>query len=159
MDLTEAGFVTKLRTTGRGVTAGWKPLGLALGILAAVLLPALRRRAPPAPAEALRRIAQAQAAFREAAPGRTYAGSLAALGVEGPPGCRVRFLATDQNGASLDPRRRFACCAVPEPPGKGLRTYLVDEAGLVYARDTGGEPPGAWPADDPTEAGWTVLEP
>jgi len=145
-----------------------------LGAIAAVAVPhrfrANRAAGEAAAIQALEAIVKAEAVYRESEGGsRRYCQDLAALGAgQGraglPPlgllaGYRFGSIETDENAAPLAPERRFAYYAVPEIYGvKGMRTLIVDSAGRIFAKDTGrSAPPPAWPASDPTAAGWTIL--
>jgi len=60
-------------------------------------------------------------------------------------------------GAFHNPAK-FAFCAYPERyPARGRQTYLVNEEGCVYRKDTGGKPVTRWPAD-PRAEGWQSLD-
>lgn len=54
----------------------------------------------------------------------------------------------------------YAFCAWPAEYNKtGVRTYVVNEEGVVYQLDLGvGGAVEQWPADDPTTAGWVPSE-
>lgn len=82
----------------------------------------------------------------------------------------TRSMKSDAKGASYcmdedgDGKREtspvgFAFCAWPAEYGKsGRRTLIVNEEGVVYAKDLGSgatEGCDAWPAEDPTTAGWS----
>ena len=151
----------------------------ALGLVGAFLVPRrfqdLRERNEAAAARALLALAKAEAVYREGA--GAYSGDLAALadalaasgraaafpdlpgrGLE--HGYRFGSVEIDETGRPLPRGRRFAYYAVPEVYHvTGERTMLVDPEGRVYARDEGaGLIPSAWPASDPTAAGWLILD-
>ena len=74
-------------------------------------------------------------------------------------GHRFGRVALDENGAPFenkDGKSRFAYYAVPKTYA-GQRTCLVGEEGRIYAKDTKGEAPRAWPASDPTAKGWVAC--
>ena len=54
----------------------------------------------------------------------------------------------------------FAFCAYPASYGNtGVRTFIVNEAGVVYQNDLGSSGAIAqWPSTDPTTVGWTAVE-
>jgi hypothetical protein len=53
---------------------------------------------------------------------------------------------------------RYGFCAYPAEHGKdGIRTFIVNEEGVVYSKDTGGEAVMSWPGRDPTMDGWVAT--
>ena len=145
-----------------------------LGLVGAFLLPHrfrdLRGMNEAAATKALQALAKAEAAYHEA--GGTYLGDLAALpgALKGLPadfpsrgqdrGYRFGSVEIDETGRPLPRGARFAYYAIPEIYHvTGIRTLLVAPEGRVYAKDTGSSlPPSAWPASDPTTAGWILLD-
>jgi len=83
----------------------------------------------------------------------------------------LRVLKTDQGGeeylldgdgvASTNPAK-YAFCAYPAEYDKsGVRTFIVNEEGVVYQKDQGPdvtEGTDRWPSEDPTTAGWVASE-
>ena len=150
----------------------------ALSLVGAFLVPRRfrndRERNEAAAARGLKALAKAEAVYHEA--GGSYCGDLAALCDVLPagarkalpdlpargtgPGYRFGSVEIDETGRPLPRGRRFAYYAIPETYHvTGIRTLLVDPEGLVYAKDAGSSlPPSAWPASDPTAAGWIVLD-
>jgi hypothetical protein len=64
----------------------------------------------------------------------------------------------DGDGKKTTNLSQWAYCAYPAQHNKdGVRTFIVNEEGVVYAKDTGGKPVEKWPGADPTTAGWTVT--
>lgn len=62
---------------------------------------------------------------------------------------------TDGDGRAVENTERFAFCAWPaQYPATGRLTYMVDESGIVYAKDNGGAAVTQWPGLDPTQSGW-----
>lgn len=60
------------------------------------------------------------------------------------------------NGVKVANDYKFAFVAYPAEYDKtGKRTFIVNETGTVYGKDTGGQPVLQWPAADPVSAGWT----
>ena len=55
---------------------------------------------------------------------------------------------------------QFAFCAFPADYGRSaVRTFIVNQAGVVYAMDLGsGERVMQWPAVDPNSEGWVKLD-
>lgn len=55
---------------------------------------------------------------------------------------------------------KFAFCAYPaEYNVTGVRTFIVNEKGIVYCRDLGdAKPIDKWPCEDPTKEGWGVSD-
>ncbi len=54
----------------------------------------------------------------------------------------------------------FAFCGYPATyPMTGVRQHIVNEQGVVFAREVGSVPPTiAWPASDPSTVGWVAVE-
>ena len=51
----------------------------------------------------------------------------------------------------------YGFCVYPADYGKdGVRTFIVNEEGVVYGMDTDGKPVDTWPGADPTMEGWGV---
>ncbi len=147
-----------------------------LGLVGAFLLPRRfqdnRDRNESLAVRALLALAKGEAVYHEAS--GSYLGDLAALSdamaahaeafADLPhsgrkAGYRFGGVEIDETGRPLPRGRRFAYYAVPETYHvTGVRTLLVDPEGLVYAKDAGSSlPPTAWPASDPTAAGWVIL--
>lgn len=52
---------------------------------------------------------------------------------------------------------RFPCFAYPaEYPKNGTRTFIINEANVVFWKDTKGKPPQVFP-DNPAKEGWKKL--
>ncbi|MEK7866509.1 MAG: DUF2950 family protein [Planctomycetota bacterium] len=65
----------------------------------------------------------------------------------------------DGDGFMTHPTR-FAFCGYPaQYPTSGVRQYIVNEEGVVFAQELGVVPPTTtWPATDPTTLGWLAVE-
>ena len=65
----------------------------------------------------------------------------------------------DGDGFMTNPTR-FAFCGYPAIyPTSGVRQFIVNEEGVVFAREVGAVPPTTtWPAVDPTTLGWLAVE-
>lgn len=65
----------------------------------------------------------------------------------------------DGDGYMTHPTR-FAFCGYPAIyPVTGVRQHIVNEQGVVFARELGAVPPTTvWPAPDPTTLGWLAVE-
>ena len=57
---------------------------------------------------------------------------------------------------------RYGFCAYPAEYGKtGVMTFIVNQAGVRYQKDTGGKNIDQWPCEedkDPTADGWKVVD-
>jgi hypothetical protein len=63
------------------------------------------------------------------------------------------------NGIKAANDYTFAFVAYPAEYGKtGKNTFIINETGTVYKKDTSGQPVLQWPAADPTSAGWQIAE-
>jgi len=63
----------------------------------------------------------------------------------------------EADGKAVDPRKSWAIAAVPAVNDEyHVYTYIINKQKLTYARDTGGQPPRAWPRkeDINVEGGW-----
>ncbi len=68
---------------------------------------------------------------------------------------------TDPDGDGLMTNlTRFGFCGYPAIyPNTGSRQHIVNEQGVVFARELGAVPPTTvWPATDPTTLGWLAVE-
>jgi hypothetical protein len=64
----------------------------------------------------------------------------------------------DGDGMKLKSKRGFAFCAFPDRHGRdGWQTFIVNEEGPMWKKDTGGKPVDRWPANPPGE-GWSKLD-
>ncbi len=65
----------------------------------------------------------------------------------------------DGDGFMTHPTR-FAFCGYPAAYGvTGVRQYIINEEGVVFAQELGAVPPTTvWPASDPTTLGWLAVE-
>lgn len=65
----------------------------------------------------------------------------------------------DGDGRKTTNVSKYAFCAYPAQYGKGgVRTFIINEEGVVYTKDTGGRPVETWPGPDPTAGkGWAVA--
>ncbi len=64
----------------------------------------------------------------------------------------------DGDGRSYTNTDKFALCAVPREYGKtGKMTFIVNEQGVVFEKDTKGKPIADWPGADPRTQGWSVV--
>ena len=72
-------------------------------------------------------------------------------------GYRFGALSSYDEQGGKDPGKGFAYYAVPEKyPATGFYTFLINQRGTVYRRDTGGVPPEVW--FKPEEGSlWTIL--
>jgi hypothetical protein len=53
----------------------------------------------------------------------------------------------------------YGVCAYPDVYGKsGSRTYIMNETGAIWGKDTEGKAVLAWPEGNPGEQGWTRLD-
>ena len=72
-------------------------------------------------------------------------------------GYRFGDMASYNATQSKNRRFGFAYYAVPETYGKdGTRTFIVNHTGMIYFKNTKGEPPMDWP-EDPEKEGWELL--
>jgi len=56
-------------------------------------------------------------------------------------------------------KARYGVVAWPAVPGAtGRFTFITNEAGKVWKKDTGGKPVDKWPGKDPSKDGWTLAE-
>lgn len=63
------------------------------------------------------------------------------------------------NNIRVGNQTKFAFVAYPaEYPKSGKQTFIINEAGTVYSKDTRGQPVLQWPAEDPCTAGWAEAE-
>jgi len=63
------------------------------------------------------------------------------------------------NGVKVANDYKFAFVAYPADYDKsGKNTFIVNESGTVYRKDTAGQPVLKWPAADPASAGWQIAE-
>ncbi len=61
----------------------------------------------------------------------------------------------DHDGKAYENAERFAICAYPEEFGKtGTRTFVVNEEGTPWWKNTDGKPASAYPGPDPAAEGW-----
>ncbi|MEK7866785.1 MAG: DUF2950 family protein [Planctomycetota bacterium] len=103
------------------------------------------------------RVGVARYGKREAKPKSGYWFQAMKLGVSGD----AYADGSDPNCNGSNPRS-FGFCAYPaEYEVTGVRTYIVNEEGVIYSKDLGPEAKdGAeqWPAEDPAANGWEVVE-
>ena len=64
----------------------------------------------------------------------------------------------DKEGRKSTHKSRFGVSACPVPYAKGRPTFLLNEEGTIYKKDTGGAPVEAWPGKDPVPEGWRPVE-
>jgi hypothetical protein len=73
---------------------------------------------------------------------------------DGKPYCQD----PDKDGKKTSNLSQWAFCAYPANYGKdGVKTFIVNEEGVVYSKDTAGKPVDQWPGEDPTKAKWSVA--
>ena len=68
-------------------------------------------------------------------------------------------LAQDLNGDGLaaENMERFAICAYPEEyQSTGTRTFVINEEGIPWWKNTGGDPVQGYPGPDPSAEGWNT---
>lgn len=54
---------------------------------------------------------------------------------------------------------KFGFCAFPAEYGTtGVNTFIVNEEGQVYRKDSGGKPVDQYPGENPTEKGWELVQ-
>ena len=76
-------------------------------------------------------------------------------------GYRFGTVPTYNGNSDKDPKRGFAYYAVPlEYEKTGVKTFIVNQSGVVYWKDTDGNtPPPTWPVvENPQIDGWHLLE-
>lgn len=80
------------------------------------------------------------------------------LDVEGNPYSQD----ADEDGTANTNPSKYGFCAYPAEYGVGgLKTYIVNEEGVIYEKDLGPESKDGverWPAEDPTTQGWFASE-
>ncbi|MDI6788636.1 MAG: DUF2950 family protein, partial [Planctomycetota bacterium] len=63
------------------------------------------------------------------------------------------------NGVKAANSSKYAFCAYPAEYGKtGRKTFIVNQEGSIYSKDTGGQAVLQWPASNPVTAGWQVED-
>jgi hypothetical protein len=56
-------------------------------------------------------------------------------------------------------KTRYGVCAWPAVPGtSGRFTFITNESGKTWKKDTQGKPVDKWPGKDPTKEGWVLAE-
>jgi len=68
-------------------------------------------------------------------------------------------IAAGSDGKAYDATRQHGLCAVPAAYGAlGRNTFVVDDSGIVYQKDTGGRPVTEFPEVEGIDSGWSVCE-
>jgi len=68
-------------------------------------------------------------------------------------------ISSGSDGIAYDATRQYGLCAVPaEYGGAGINTFVVDEAGIIYQKDNGGQPVTQFPQVDAPGSGWLICE-
>ncbi len=65
----------------------------------------------------------------------------------------------DKDGSAFTNKARYGVSAWPAQYGPGGRfTFLLNETGKVWKKDTGGRPVDRWPGKDPAQEGWEPAD-
>ena len=64
----------------------------------------------------------------------------------------------DGDGLDYTNELQFAFCAFPAAYKQtAADSFIINEVGIVYRKDTRGQPVTKWPGADPTDDGWMIA--
>lgn len=76
-----------------------------------------------------------------------------------------KMMVSDQEGGVYQKddgktnKARYGVCAYPAAPGAtGRFTFITNESGKTWKKDTQGKPVDKWPGKDPSQEGWALAE-